>query len=241
MRIKSGLVIAALFFLFASCRKIDEPIRFSVLGDSFSTFKGAVDPESNDVWNWYSDIGVTYPQQLWWYKVAVNMQWVLEKNNSFAGSMICNLNVGNYYGPYSFLHRMSCLGDPDVIFVFGGTNDLWNDVPFGDFVYADWTAGQLCEIRPALACLFSSLKQGYPRAELYFLVDMDAGGGICDEDTKKVFVESVHQIASHYQVRCIDLMDVHKDWWHPNEEGQDDIARQVTAVLQVDFNVENGI
>ena len=47
---------------------------------------------------------------------------------------------------------------------------------------------------------------------------------------------SRHRIANHYNVECIDL-DIHKDWWHPDAKGQDDIARQVLEALALDFNV----
>jgi hypothetical protein len=32
-------------------------------------------------------------------------------------------------------------------------------------------------------------------------------------------------------------LDIHKDWGHPDAQGQDDIARQVMEVLGIDFNV----
>lgn len=221
-----------------SCVKPEDPTekRFSVLGDSFSSLAGTVDPSSNDVWI-YDSVGVTSPEQMWWHKVAVRMEWLLEKNNSFSGSLICNLNVNDYYGPYSFIRRMNNLGDPDVIFVFGGTNDVWNEAEFGDFVYAGWTDGQLCQIRPSMAYLFEHLKRLYPRAEIHFLLDTQMCPGGVDEDTMQLFIESAHRITRHYGVNCIDLSDIHKKSWHPDEKGQDDIARQVLEVLQARINV----
>lgn len=231
-------LMISMAMVMSSCVQPDEPTekRFSVLGDSFSSLKGTVDPESNDVWI-YDSVGVTSPEQMWWHKVALKMGWVLEKNNSFSGSLICNLNAGDYYGPYSFIRRMDNLGDPDVILVFGGTNDVWNGAEFGDFVYADWTEEQLCQIRPAMAYLFENLKRLYPRADLYFLLDTDMCPGGIDEVTMQKFIESTHSLTRHYGVNCIDLPEIHKKWWHPDEKGQADIARQVIEALQVDFNV----
>ena len=65
-------------------------------------------------------------------------------------------------------------------------------------------------------------------AKLYFLVDM----GLSDSVDGQKFVTSVHTIARHYNIECIDLYDIQKDWSHPNAEGMTTIARQVVAVLR---------
>lgn len=250
MRRKFYLLIVAATLLLASCGKdpipgedpVDEPVRFSVLGDSYSTFVGYVDPESNDIWydtmpNNHTD--VTSVEQMWWYKVANAMEWSVEKNNSFSGSLISNFSdfeAGNYYAPNSFLRRMDNLGNPDVIFILGGTNDVWQDAPFGDYVYEDWTEEQLCSFRPALAYLLGYTIQQYPKAKIYFLLETSPCPGGITEETRLNLIESTHRITSHYGVDCIDL-EIHKDWWHPDVKGQNDIARQVLEVLERDFNV----
>ena len=231
------LIVAAI--LMSACAKTKEPTRFSILGDSYSTFEGYVDPDTNNVWEHYADIGVTGVEQMWWKQVADSTGWLLDRNNSFSGALICNyagFNGADYYVPNSFLHRMNNLGNPDVIFILGGTNDVWQDAPFGDFVYADWTEEQLCSFRPALACLLDNVKRQYPKAKLYFLLETSPCPGGISEETRLNLVESAHRITQHYGVECIDL-DIHKDWWHPDAQGQEDIARQVLEVLEVDFNV----
>lgn len=234
---KSTLALVALAILMSACTKPNDPkeIRFSILGDSFSAFKGYVYPDSNDAWYSpppHNNINVTQVEQMWWHKVATEMGWMLDKNNSFSGSLICNFwgyNAGPYYSPHSFIRRMDNLGDPDVIFVFGGTNDVWNGAYYGDFVYSDWTEGQLEQYRPALAYLFENLKQLYPKAIVYFMIDTS----LADFDhTGQLFVESAHTIARHYGIDCIDLHDIQKDWAHPNAEGQNEIAEQVLDYLE---------
>lgn len=238
MRRSGLLMITAMTLYFASCGKdpIPQDIHFSVLGDSYSTFEGYVDPDSNDIWYYPTPdnyIDVTSVEDMWWFKVAEELGWTLEKNNSFSGSLICNFwgyNSGPYYSPHSFIRRMDDLGNPDVIFVFGGANDVWNGAYCGDYVYSDWTEGQLEQYRPALAYLFDHLERCYPEAKIYFLVDMD----LSTTDTER-FVESVHTIARHYRVRCIDLYDIQKDWAHPNAQGMSDIAAQVVAAMRQFF------
>lgn len=217
----------------ASCAKDPVPsimknkTYFSVLGDSFSAFEGYVDPDSNAVWHDFPEIGVTEPEQMWWYQLADKGSWKLEKNNSFSGSMICNLDHLGYYGAHSFIRRMDNLGNPDAIFVFGGTNDVFNGAPLGDYIYADWSEEQLCMFRPALAYLLSQLKQLYPKAKLYLLVDMDlCSGGVADS-IRDAYIESMHVVANHYHVKSIDLYYIEKERWHPNVKGQQRIANQI--------------
>ena len=235
---KITLALFALALLLSSCTKPNDPkeIHFSILGDSFSTFEGYVTPDTNDVW-YYERIGVTSVEQMWWHKMATEMEWILDKNNSFSGSLICNFwgfNAGLYYKPHSFINRMDNLGDPDVIFIQGGTNDVWNGAYHGEFVYSDWTEEDLEYYRPALAYMFDNMKRLYPKAKLYFMIDM----GLCDYDpVARTFVEDALKIAYHYNIDCIKLYDIHKSWSHPDTEGQEDIARQVLEVLESDFNV----
>ena len=219
--------------LMSACAKNpEEPeiTRFSILGDSYSTFEGYVDPETNDVWH-YDQIGLTSVEQIWWWKVATETGWVLEQNNSFSGSLVCNMNASDYYGPYSFIRRMNNLGNPDVIFILGGTNDVWNGAPFGDYVYSDWTEEQLCSYRPALAYLFDNMQRLYPNAKLYFVLETNPCPGGISEESRLNLIGSTHRIANHYNVDFIDLYDVHKTWWHPDIRGQKAIANQVLEYL----------
>ena len=238
------ILAMSLAVLVSACKKPEDPtvepaaIHFSILGDSYSSYEGYVDPETNDVWH-YENIGVTSVEQMWWCKVANAMEWSVEKNNSFSGSLISNFSdfeTGDYYAPNSFLRRMDNLGNPDVIFILGGTNDVWQDAPFGDYVYEDWTEEQLCSFRPALAYLLGYTIQQYPKAKIYFLLETSPCPGGITEETRLNLIESTHRITSHYGVDCIDL-EIHKDWWHPDVKGQNDIARQVLEVLERDFNV----
>ena len=241
---KRLLPILALAVMMSACADPDDPTeptvsKFSILGDSYSAYDGYVDPETNDPWPCYAEIGVVSVEQMWWYQVATEMGWTVEKNNSFSGALVSNFDGfedGDYHVHHSFIRRMDNLGNPDVIFILGGTNDVYRDAPFGDYVYSDWTEEQLCSFRPALAYMFSNLQRLYPNARLYFLLETDPCPGGISEETRQNLIESSHRIANHYNVECIDL-DIHKDWWHPDAKGQDDIARQVIEALEVDFNV----
>lgn len=236
-RFKRLLPLFAMALMLSSCGKDPEPkeTRFSILGNSFSSYEGYVNPETNAVFP-YDGIGVTGPEQMWWSKVAVSTGWTLERNNSFSGSLVCNFqdfNGGTYYAPNSYIRRMDNLGNPDVIFVFGATNDIYQGAPLGQYAYADWTEEQLCTFRPAMSYLIDGLKRLYPKAVIYILVDMELciNDHSIDEEIREAYIESMHHIASHYHVDCIDIYGIHKFAWHPDVQGQDDIARQVLEVV----------
>lgn len=227
---KKILLFIATAIVMTACIKPHEPISFSVLGDSYSSIEGYVDPDTNDVYH-FADIGLTRAEQMWWWQVADSTGWLLDKNNSFSGAMICNYDIMDYFVPASFIHRMDNLGRPDVIFILGGVNDVWFGAPFGDYVYSDWTDEQLRSYRPALAYMFHNMKRLYPQAKLYFLLETDPCPGAIEEEIRKEYILSTHHVASHYNVDCIDLVDIHKNLWHPDVQGQKNIADQVLEFL----------
>ena len=102
----------------------------SILGDSISTFKGVI-PERNAS-RYPQDNLVTELNGTWWMMVINHFGARLGVNNSWAGSQVSNIydkpegNLGPDRCMASF-DRISTLGNngkPDVIFLYGGTNDL---------------------------------------------------------------------------------------------------------------------
>ena len=199
----------------------------SILGDSYSTFKGYVVPDTNYVW---------YPQekaenndvqdvrQLWWQQLIRRKGYRLCQNNSFSGATICHTGYdGADYSDRSYCTRLWHLGSPDVIFVFGGTNDTWAKSPVGDFKYGGWTASDLYQFRPAMAYVLAHLQNRYPGAEVYVIIN-----DILSED----ITVSMKTICDHYQVPYIQLHDIDKQWGHPSQKGMRQIAEQVGVALR---------
>lgn len=199
----------------------------SILGDSYSTFKGYVLPDSNYVW---------YPQekaenndvqdvrQLWWQQLIRRKGYRLCQNNSFSGATICHTGYdGADYSDRSYCTRLWHLGSPDVIFVFGGTNDTWAKSPVGDFKYGGWTASDLYQFRPAMAYVLAHLQNRYPGAEVYVIIN-----DILSED----ITASMKTICDHYQVPYIQLHDIDKQGGHPSQKGMRQIAEQVGVALR---------
>ena len=194
----------------------------SVLGDSYSTFEGAI-PEGNAIWyfkqNNPNQTDVNRVEQTWWSLLIAEKGWQLEMNNSYSGSTICNTGYNQAdYSDRSFTKRMDNLGNPDIILIFGATNDSWANSPIGDYKYNDITTDDLWSFRPAMAKMLAWMKERYAQAELYFLLKDDIN-------------TSVKTICDYYGVKCIELQAIDKKAGHPSIKGMQQIAEQVAQAI----------
>ncbi|MBR2356934.1 MAG: hypothetical protein IKD10_05950 [Lentisphaeria bacterium] len=213
-----GLSLAIVFLIgFAAC--CDE-LRISILGDSYSTYQGWI-PKGH--WAWYPRSNnandVKKAEDCWWYLVIKVLNGKLEKNESLSGSTICYTGYqGKDASRTSFVERAYRLGKPDLIFIFGATNDSWANVPIGEYKYENWSKQDLYSFRPAMAKMLFEIKERHPEAKVFFLLN---------DKLKDVINQSVHNICKYYNIPCIDLKDIDKQSRHPSIKGMKQIADQV--------------
>lgn len=201
--------------------------RVSILGDSYSTFEGFI-PEGYIAW--YKPVpkegrptDVTRPEQTWWQIYIDRHGFELEANDSYSGATVCNTGYGGSdYSDRSFATRVGRLGNPDIIFLFGGTNDAWAEAPLGDYIWSGWTDADLYSYRPAAAYVVSNLKERYPEAEVLVIINDEIS-----EDVK----ESTVMVAEHYGVGYVQLHDIEKMSLHPDSRGMVQIADQIDNAL----------
>ena len=125
-------------------------------------------------------------------------------------------------GLRSFISRMDNLGCPDIIFVFGGTNDSWAGEPVGDYKYEKWNKGDFYTFRPAMAYMLDHMLKRYPNTRLYIIINSELRDDI---------TESMKTICQHYGVKYIQLKDIDKMNGHPSIKGMAQIAQQISAQL----------
>lgn len=197
----------------------------AILGDSYSTFEGFVQPAKNRIW--YKAVtdtaktDVSSVRQTWWHRFVTENNLKLERNNSFSGSTICNTGYdGKDYSDRSFVARMKNLGSPDIILILGATNDSWAGVPTGEYKYSDWTADDLYSFRPSMAYMLETMKDYYPGTEIYFILNC----GLSDDIN-----ESVYAVCGHYGIPVVTLKDIDCKKGHPTQKGMAQIAAQVKA------------
>ena len=200
----------------------------SVLGDSYSTFEGYVTPDTNEMWYYAQGergrTDVLDVSQTWWHQLIKKQGWKLCVNNSYSGSTIGYHGYsGNDYSKRSFLTRMSNLGDPDIIFIFGATNDSWAGEPVGEYQYENLSKANFWTFRPAMARMLEWMTNRYVGVDIYFLLN----DGLRDEIN-----ESVKTICQHYGVKCIELKEIDKKSGHPSVKGMQQIAEQIVTALK---------
>lgn len=221
------LLLTAVLYSSGSFGQHQERLKVSILGDSYSTFEGYLTPDTNYIWYYKTprqQTDVSQVTQTWWDLFIKEHHATLEINNSFSGSTICNTGYNQEdYSHESFITRMDQLGDPDLIFVFGGTNDSWAGSPIGDYQYSDWTGEQLYAFRPAMAYMLDHMKKRYDGAQIYFILN---------DGLKDSINQSVIEICQHYDIQCIALSDIDKKSGHPSIKGMVQINDQISRYLQ---------
>ncbi len=221
---KKSILLALLFTLAVSYVKGQS---VSILGDSYSTYEGYLTPNTNEVW-YYAKNGnkktdVTSVTQTWWWQYINENKYKLCVNNSYSGATISYTGYdGNDYSARSFITRMDNLGCPDILFVFGATNDSWANAPIGEYEYANQTKGDLYSFRPAMAYLMEHLKYRYPNVKIYFILNDGLSNNVSS---------SVKTICDYYKIQCIELHDIDKMSGHPSVKGHKQIAEQIEAML----------
>jgi hypothetical protein len=200
----------------------------SILGDSYSTYEGYLTPDTNFVWYFAKpntkETDVKSVTETWWYKYIKDNGYRLCVNNSFSGATICYTGYRKEdYSDRSFITRMNKLGCPDIIFIFGATNDCWAKSPIGEYKYGDWTKQDLYSFRPAMACLLDKMKERYMNTEIYFILNDGLSADI---------TSSCKEICSHYGVKCIQLNAIDKQSGHPTIKGMSQIAQQLKIAIK---------
>lgn len=210
------LLAAATVAMSAQTKKV------SILGDSYSTFKGII-PDNYATFYPDNNNDVKEVEQTWWDLYIKAKGYELEKNDSWGGTTICGTG---YFGRDSsrsaFTSRMDLLGNPDIIFVFGGTNDAWANSPVGEYKYTGITEEDCKTFRPALAYLLENLKARYPDAQIY---------SILNSELREEINESFREVCKHCGVQLIELHDIDKQNGHPSISGMKSICAQLLEAI----------
>ena len=212
---------------------------FSVVGDSWSTFKNWV-PEGNALW-YPPEAGtqgngtgndVTLVQQTWWWQLADRTGMTLYLNDSWSGSTICGTGYGgdNTLSTSAMVTRVKkhmgetkVLGPkPNIIIILAGTNDSAAGSPIGAVQYSNWTESDLMSTLPAFCCMIDYLQTWNPGCRIINVVNPNIKSEI-----KNGFVTA----CEHYGIENLVLSGISLTGSHPNIAGMKAIADQIIAIL----------
>lgn len=200
----------------------------SILGDSYSTFEGYITPATNEPWytlnmskktNDVNDV-----HQTWWHQFITDKGYRLCINNSYSGATISYTGYHDEdYSPRSFCTRLDNLGCPDIILIFGATNDSWAGSPIGEYKYENWKRADMFTFRPAMAYLLEHMKTRYPNVDIYFILN---------DSLKDEIDKSVKTVCKHYSIPVIELTGIDKQSGHPSVKGMRQIADQLEKAIK---------
>lgn len=204
-----------------------QKLKVSVLGDSYSTFTGYMTPAENKVW--YGTDGkhmhendVHSVEQTWWWQLIYDNGMKLERNNSWSSTTVCYTGYnGKDIGKMAFVERCKDLGNPDVILIFGGTNDAWANSPIGKD-YNERGDSALYAFRPAFAYMIEQIQAQYPDARIF---------NITNTELKASVTNSMDEICRAYGVPNVTLQYIDKQKGHPSISGMRQIAEQTWSAI----------
>jgi hypothetical protein len=203
---------------------------FSILGDSYSTFKGFV-PEGYAYHypNPESVADVLSVQDTWWCKLVEQKGMRLLVNESFSGATVCT--HGREYLPASSsfvarAHNSFCgvnQQEPDYIFAFGGTNDSWLEREIGQVQYGGWNEEDLKRVIPAFCYILHQFAINYKKTKIVTVINTD----LHPEIGKGILL-----LSAHYGAIAVELHDIHKQDGHPTALGMSQITEQICEALE---------
>ena len=226
-------------FFYSVSYKRNIPIKtckISILGDSISTFRG-YSKSGNDEYP-VNSANCVYPVRnvtdMWWYKVADELKLVIDTVNAYGGSRI---TLGNERYP-SFLTRCEDLGNPDIIIIEGGINEILHTSgnSLGDYEFGSTTDNT--KLRQAYQTLITKIRTKYPYAKLYCCTPTISANAIFDVKSNGIsyytLVDSIRTICDAYNVTVIDtakcgITSENYSYYlgddvHPNSNGMNLIA-----------------
>lgn len=222
-------------------------IRVGILGDSISTFEGSMcNPDYKE---WYpksdpnvgvagkEDIAVNSVEKLWW-RILIDEYMnngILDANSSWSGTRVrSGVESEGYSGKKyqaGFVNRTDDFKDPDVIIIFGGTNDTTKDKGnlIGDY---EWDKSinehNTEEFRSAYVCMIKKLQASYKDVQLILVIG---------DKLTEVYEDSIIEIAGHFGLPYVNFVGESAKLpkcatVHPDAVGQQYIAQKIFSTCK---------
>ena len=243
--------------------------KISILGDSLSTFGGSMSDPSNSR---YSTGGWTvagnrcrYPQNnllfnvtdTYWYKLMQRFNFVFGVNDSWAGSRVSwngtteseDVGADKYFGSPTRIGHLDDNGEPDIILVNGGTNDIIHNVTIGTFNYENpqnYTDEQIAALpvntfADAYRTMIIRLMHTYPDARIICVLPNYCHSLYTPEKADQ-YNEIIKECCDYFGIKWIDARtagitifnhsDYLPDGTHYNAAGMNLLYRAIAAEIE---------
>ena len=241
--------------------------KVSILGDSISTYAGV---SNNKKYNstisrnvvHYTASGLydgVFQKDTWWQQAIDALGMELCVNNSWSGSCIFSQRagtVGCYATRCEQLHNDNTGEEPDVIWIFMGTNDwsyfgdTWGDVDDVDYdtLFVQEEDGSYTYATPttvfeAYAITLHKIQMNYPNAEVYCMGLMARNERNYNVPQPTEMNASLRVLIDHFGYTYVDLescvsadaedfkLCMGDNRVHPNKEGMDRITQELISTM----------
>ena len=234
----------------------------SIMGDSISTFAGYIpvaDGYNREHLSRYpQDNLLTDVNETWWMQVVDQLDAKLGINESWRGSTLSGAvpvttgDTGENAAMSNLIRiqNMGSNGTPDVILLYGGTNDLAHVSKVGTFdpaaapTQVDLTTKKWDNLADGFVHTLLRMRHYYPDATIVALLPTYTASYYSDEKLAQGNAVMV-QICEHYGIPYVDLRESGvtaehlPDGIHPGEEGMDLITAAVLDLL-LEQSIESG-
>lgn len=203
-----------------------------ILGDSYSTFEGCIPAHQAFYYPKPEKVpDLSKVEETWWHQLTTRRNMRILKNDSYSGSTVCNHTRDGQPPESAFIKRMHVSLSqegidgvkPDVILLFGATNDSWLDRAIGEVKFADWTREELRAVVPAYCHLLDYVTAHNAQAEIFCVIN---------DVLKPEISEGLKKAAEHYGVKAVVLEGIDKSNGHPTCLGMTQIAEQIERAME---------
>lgn len=236
-RLTIALFVALACISAHAASPVDDQKTVAILGDSYSTFIRYI-PQGYACWYHAHTEGndVHSVEQTWWSQLVEKTGMRLILNSSYSGSTICNHGYrGEDYSDRSYITRMKTdfvredgsfgivCEAPDVLLIFGGTNDDWCGAEMGEPVRKEDLGGaDMYKCLPASSYMLSYLTEKLPQTRIIVIVN---------SDLSEKFTNGIQEVSKMYGVESLLLEGIDKQRNHPSALGMSQICEQVMKIL----------
>ena len=213
----------------------------SFLGDSITSYQNYSKCELGG----YPDSTVHTSESMWWNLLSQAIGANIDTVNAVSGASITRNS-----DRVCLLDRCENLGNPDIIFIEAGTNDIYVNSEIGEEPFAkDKSDLSDTKFFEAYDLLYRKIHDKYPDAEIILIVPAhcsmeDAHTNRDGQDYNKyaiqgnhgLFREVIYKVAQFYNLRIVDLSRVNiyipkKDILHPNFQGMQMMSDYIKTSL----------
>lgn len=181
--------------------------RLSILGDSISTYNGITPSDKANAF--YPSGNLQNVNNTYWKLVQNALDLNLDVNNSYSSSTVSSPN--NEFSSFCDDSRLENLGNPDIIIVEGGTNDIYTGKNSSDINSFDINHYDISKFSDAYAYVIRKLQSLYPFATIitltpnFILNNNDFSRPNCTYQRINDICDNIVTLSNHLGAIPIDL------------------------------------